>query len=719
MQEDHRRGGAGLHYPQGSAHMEAEDAEDVSPSPDPETGFEVDIDSSTGIMAEEKVERASRDEKSAGGGSNGEGSKSKSAKDPSRPRRKKARRACFACQRAHLTCGDERPCLRCVKRGLQDQCHDGVRKKAKYLHDAPPEALVAGFPSSHQMGNAQGLPTGPGAHPMVSNAPAISSTQYMPQSTATDYVQYQQTPMGPPMMTNNDAVLGSYAPPQPVETPQRYPSTSSQQVTPVQDMLVNVDHQASIDAGRNQSFDTAFLDPNNSSLFGLDLSSFNFGNHYGAMEFGMLGHMSSGAVGTPDTDNLNNAGNRPGSLSYDSFGSSNNFDFNQYPNNWQTVQSTGSRMSDAGIAWATQNNGTDAFAIGEGSHLGLSPLSQNYDYNAGYQSSSTVSPENRFAQLDHGQQQQPDLLRQSVSHASHQQQQRKQVPQYSEPANQRRVRRDTSEIYNSVTAPYTYTQGFHALTDFLKKRFSTNKTLRIAKALASIRPSFIACNKSLNNDDLIFMEKSLQRTLYEYDDFMNHYGTPTIICRRTGEIAAVNKEFSLVTGWRRDVLLGKEPNLNVNIGANSNNSGTHTGASTRGAATPRLGNVEIDPGRPQPVFLAELMDEDSVVQFYEDFADLAFGASGSEIIGRECALLKYKTKRDPGWGVDEGGEDEKRGKRGSVGDGVKREGILRGRDGMNSLGEGDGRVDCGMCWTVKRDVFNIPMLIVINFLPVI
>lgn len=31
--------------------------------------------------------------------------KSSNAKDPSRPRRKKARRACFACQRAHLTCG--------------------------------------------------------------------------------------------------------------------------------------------------------------------------------------------------------------------------------------------------------------------------------------------------------------------------------------------------------------------------------------------------------------------------------------------------------------------------------------------------------------------------------------------------------------------------------------------------------------------------------------
>lgn len=36
----------------------------------------------------------------------GNGKKSvANSKDPLRPRRKKARRACFACQRAHLTCG--------------------------------------------------------------------------------------------------------------------------------------------------------------------------------------------------------------------------------------------------------------------------------------------------------------------------------------------------------------------------------------------------------------------------------------------------------------------------------------------------------------------------------------------------------------------------------------------------------------------------------------
>lgn len=32
-------------------------------------------------------------------------------KDPFRPRRKKARRACYACQRAHLTCGKIGPGL--------------------------------------------------------------------------------------------------------------------------------------------------------------------------------------------------------------------------------------------------------------------------------------------------------------------------------------------------------------------------------------------------------------------------------------------------------------------------------------------------------------------------------------------------------------------------------------------------------------------------------
>ena len=77
------------------------DAEDVSAS---EPGSEDE----SGIMAEDKHDRDSTEEKSPDQGNKDNKTTTKSnAKDPSRPRRKKARRACFACQRAHLTCGEQ------------------------------------------------------------------------------------------------------------------------------------------------------------------------------------------------------------------------------------------------------------------------------------------------------------------------------------------------------------------------------------------------------------------------------------------------------------------------------------------------------------------------------------------------------------------------------------------------------------------------------------
>ena len=57
--------------------------------------------------AGETMENQDMDDKN--GEQSKEGSEQKktssNSKDPSRPRRKKARRACYACQRAHLTCG--------------------------------------------------------------------------------------------------------------------------------------------------------------------------------------------------------------------------------------------------------------------------------------------------------------------------------------------------------------------------------------------------------------------------------------------------------------------------------------------------------------------------------------------------------------------------------------------------------------------------------------
>lgn len=513
----------------------------------------------------------------------------------------------------------------------------------------------------------------------------------------------------------------------------RYSVDSGQQVSPMQQSMTSMDQSTPADTQQNQQFSTPFLDPTDPSFFNFDISGLNFGNHYGALEFGMLGHMSSGAVETPDIESgmMNPLGQPHASNPYDASStntsaftgasagfpytsSTSNLPRNPWNNNSSVRQGSASQLYGSQVTGSDGTNNFDqstnfpnAFTIGEGngSISGASPSTNGLDFTATYATSPNASSS---FYPSASQQQQPDYNRtqpQQARHAS-----RGAFPDSNDLALQsgnRKRRRDPSHIYSSVNKPYSYTTGFHALTAFLQKRFSPQKTLRIAKAIASIRPSFISCTNKLNHDDLIFMEKCFQRTLWEYEDFINAYGTPTVICRRTGEVAAVSKEFSLLTGWRRDILLGKEANLNVNAGGTS---GHQTGTSSRGAVTPRNPNagVENTPGRPQPVFLAELLDDDSVIQFYDDFAKLAFGDPRGYAIN-PCKLLKYKTKEDSGWGPD-----EDTAARLSAADAKGQRGLISGEAGMNALGEKDGKVDCMYCWSVKRDVFDIPMLIVMN-----
>lgn len=223
------------------------------------------------------------------------------------------------------------------------------------------------------------------------------------------------------------------------------------------------------------------------------------------------------------------------------------------------------------------------------------------------------------------------------------------------------------------------------------------------------------------------MEKCFQRTLFEYEEFMRDWGTPTLVCRRTGEVAAVNKEFTLLTGWTKNILLGKEANLNINTGKSSNPSTANPsgppslGNSGRaGLTTPRMRPLTMEKGqegRPQAVFLAELLDDDSVVEFYEDFAKLAFGDSRGSVT-RRCRLLKYQTKE----GLEgDAKEEDKPAKRKEAMSGSmlgQRVSKIDGEYGIGRL-EKDGKLDCAYCWAVKRDVFDIPMLMIMNFLPCI
>ncbi|RHZ71149.1 hypothetical protein CDV55_107328 [Aspergillus turcosus] len=636
--------------------------------------------------------------------------KSANAKDPSRPRRKKARRACFACQRAHLTCGDERPCQRCIKRGLQDACHDGVRKKAKYLHDAPDGALMPGVGGNFYNNNAMrtNLPLSRnGANTANTNSQQNSGSNYYPTPQSNSYNVYQDTSLA----------QGSFPSQSPVSPTFNMKSTPTGRSNSLSSSVNPQPPNTTVSGQSQNPFAGPFFDPSDPALFNFDLSSMNFENRYGALEFGMLGHMATGAGDSP-TDSVTQRGSigRSGSAQYsttpitgapgfgESPGNQQPFMFGNDPllNEWPNSQApnqghlnVGGIYPQGGMMPMSTSDAPHAFAIESGPASFSSPSATTSPHiNSGYDdsalSNAVVNKSNGLSVNG----QRPAITTPSLKHQSLQ-------------FGIKRRQRNPSTVYESVKEPYAYTNRFHNLTAFIQRRFSPQKTLQIAKALASIRPSFIATTKTLNRDDLIFMEKCFQRTLWEYEDFINACGTPTIVCRRTGEIAAVGKEFSILTGWKKDVLLGKEPNLNVNTGGSS---GPQSGTTSRGSFTPRSSTLEnATPGRPQPVFLAELLDDDSVVEFYEDFARLAFGDSRGSVM-TTCKLLKYKTKED----MELAQSDDSQRWNNHL-----RKGGIAGEAGMNQLGFKDGKVECAYCWTVKRDVFDIPMLIVMNFLPCI
>ncbi|KAK6581301.1 hypothetical protein PZA11_005992 [Diplocarpon coronariae] len=667
-------------------------------------GVEREEDESTD-MAEQKF-RSDVDEEGKSGGSTATTAKPKlDPKDPLRPRRKKARRACYACQRAHLTCGDERPCQRCIKRGLADACQDGVRKKAKYLHDAPVEALRPVLGPNYNQSSSSRIINVPAASSSASDASPGISSFFSPADASPSYPIFagQQNQMPPPVQSRLS--YGSQQP-SPLSPTFQHPVSSQ----PSMQVLVP---QVTSQSDTRAAFGGALFDPSNPALFDFDLEGLNFGNHYGALEFGMLGHMSSGAAETSPKDTGLRSSQGMGDVNFNggAFGSN----IGPFPRVYgQDMLQDFSGLDRPNQIFSMHHGLPHAYAIANGptSHHSPSTDASPGASGVGFEASPTTGNFNPNATPHTNAAQRPAKRHEPKSA----------VGKLGPASILGKRRRDPSSIYDTVHEPYSYTTGFHNLTAFLQRRFSATKTLRIAKSLASIRPSFISCTKTLNLQDLIFMEKCFQRTLFEYEDFMLNCCTPTLVCRRTGEIAAVNKEFTLLTGWKKDVLLGREPNLNTNTGKGNidiSDPGSLTNSGRAGLATPRMRPVGLAEqptreGRPQNVFVAELLDDDSVIEFYEDFARLAFGDSRGSVTTR-CKMLKYQTSDgiEPPEQRDEAAlriKSSETGDSGGLGNRVRE---IEGEHGIGRLHR-DGKLDCTYCWTVKRDVFDIPMMIVMN-----
>ncbi|VUC19986.1 unnamed protein product [Clonostachys rosea] len=601
--------------------------------------------------------------------SNGAVKKKYDPKDPSRPRRKKARRACFACQRAHLTCGDERPCQRCIKRGLGDACQDGVRKKAKYLHDAPPEALRPVLGPTYNPSTTSSRP--PNQRQNSSNSDNAMSTgaasgTFFSQASGSTFPVY-------PTGTQTSVGMSDGFPFGPQASPATATFPGAASSNPPMDGLL---------ATNTMDFNALF-DPSNPALYNFDLEGLNFGSQYAGWEFGILNKMGLGAETPPRENSMSQT---PTNEYAAVFGNGSNGTYDGMMGGDFTGVDQNATIYNQGNL---QHGLPHAYAIAAGPTSLASPSTE-----------TTASPQAPGGVGD-GSPTPAHLANINMVSAAHR------MKPKGNKSNQTilgKRHRDAASIYESVKEPYPYTTGFHNMTSVLRKRLPLPKLLRIARALGEIRPSFIASTKDLTREDLIFMEKCFQRTLVEFDDFLQHCCAPTIVCRRSGEVAAVNKEFTALTGWTKDVLLGKEPNKYVPANPVTNGSSTPE----NDAGQQNNGNSDNNSGRPQPVFLAELLDDDSIVEFYNDYSLLAFEDSRGKV-QRSCRLLKYRTQEQSL--VKEGPQKDPR-----LGMLSNRVTTIDGEHGISRI-EQDGKVNCTCCWTIKRDVFDIPMMIIINFLP--
>ncbi|KAI9473954.1 MAG: hypothetical protein EXX96DRAFT_579988 [Benjaminiella poitrasii] len=180
--------------------------------------------------------------------------------------------------------------------------------------------------------------------------------------------------------------------------------------------------------------------------------------------------------------------------------------------------------------------------------------------------------------------------------------------------------------------PYNYVNGYARLQKYMDNNMSASSRQRILNVMGTFRPAFRSVAQSLTDIDLILVEEAFERLLLDYDRVFSSMGIPACLWRRTGEIYKGNKEFAALV------------------------------------------NVPIENLREGRLCIYELMAEESAVNYWEKYGNIAFDP-GQKAVLTSCLL------RSPN-------------------------------------PENTSVISCCFSFTIRRDKYNIPTVIVGNFLPI-
>lgn len=183
----------------------------------------------------------------------------------------------------------------------------------------------------------------------------------------------------------------------------------------------------------------------------------------------------------------------------------------------------------------------------------------------------------------------------------------------------------------------------------------------IRSILERYAPIFISLTSNMIEEDLLLQEVTLQRALLDLENMAKLVSCmPMCIWRRSGEICFVSNEFYSLTGFNKNLLLDRTS------------------------------------------FIFEYLDHKSVSNYFQIFNELL--AFGYNDINKRKKLLMLNACSSTSSKITEGFSFTTDGKA-----------IFTK---CNLLLSNGLYLKCACCWTVKRDSFNIPILVMGQFLPI-
>ncbi|KAJ4490012.1 hypothetical protein J3R30DRAFT_3653500 [Lentinula aciculospora] len=246
-----------------------------------------------------------------------------------------------------------------------------------------------------------------------------------------------------------------------------------------------------------------------------------------------------------------------------------------------------------------------------------------------------------------------------------------------------------SKYEAGLLKPYNYVKGYARLSRWMDRNVSQESKQQILQPLSVLRPKFRAVAQSLRDIDLVFIEEAFERLLLDYDRVFSAMGVPACLWRRTGEIYKGNREFSELVGINGYLL------------------------------------------RDGKLCIYELMAEESAVNYWEKYGHVAFDSSQKAVL--TSCVLRYKPQ------LNISPTTPRNGPVGSSASGIMGTGIS-GVSTSSSSGPGasltlnptassngsnsgpaitpteEGLVNCCFSFTIRRDKWGIPSMIVGNFI---